>query len=289
VSHLAQKATSAIKNRPGVPRPAAVAQSVRERVQGALQQIDAAPQAAIPTAQAFRDYMKEKLSRGDDLDDLLQEARTRAREEIDKRRHVVDAAVEVVQLCQPKDRFRRLRIEVIEAARAGQIQGSEAFARVTQILETPYPFLTWVERRIGPLTIGLSLGAKAGLALGVGAAWGISGLRHGIACFSQQTSFSVGLTAGADVGLQVSVAPGRPATGLSCAVEVGLSGGSKGTAGISASFTPTFRKRMPTLRDQYLFDWEFSGLAVSAGTGEGLDLGLALTITDSRTLAGWLP
>jgi hypothetical protein len=288
VGDLVQKAKSVIQKRPDVPRPA-VAQSARERIQAALQQIDGAPQAVIPTVQAFREYVKDKLSKGEDLDDFFQAARTRAREEIDKRRHIVEAAAEIAQLCQLHGRLQRIRTEVIEAARAGQIRGPEVFARLTQILETPYPFLTWVERRIGPFTVGVSLGAKAGLALGVGASRGIAGLRHGVACFSQQAAFSLGLTAGADVGLQISVAPGRPAAGLSCAVEVGISGGSKGTAGISASFTPTFRKRLPTLRDQALFDWEYAGVAVSAAIGEGVDLGVALTITDSRVLAGPLP
>jgi hypothetical protein len=283
---LAEKARAAFDKRPDTSREA-VSQIVREKARAALQHIESSPLVVVPTVQAFKQYVKDKLSRGEDLEDLLVELRARAKEEADQRRHIVEAGAEIVQLFAVRDRVRRVREEVIQAARAGQIKGSEAWDRVTRILDRPYPFLTWVEQKIGPFTIGLSAQAKVGLAVGVGGGVGISGMRHCLACFFQQASFSIGLTAGGDVGLQLSVAPGRPEPGLSCTIEVGAGGGSKGTAGMSVAFTPI--PRQPTLRDSRLFDWKYAGMAISGGTGEGLDLSAAVGLTESRVLPGLVP
>lgn len=283
---LASKAKSAIQNVSGLLSPAA-AQAARARAQATLDRLQRSPVAATPAGHALQQYISSQLARGEGIDDLVNEIQERAHQALDKQRRLVAGLVETVNAFRGGDVVRQLRTEVMHGARSGQLRGAEVWDRVTGVLKTPFPFLTWVERRIGPFTIGVCLQAKAGLAAGVGVGEGISGLRHCLACYSRQGGVAVGAIADVDFGVQVSAAPGKPAPGWSITLEAGGGGGYSATAGVSAAFTPTLRQ--PTLRDTRIFDYTFAGVGASLGGGGGLDVGVSLNFTYSTILTGHLP
>jgi hypothetical protein len=273
---------------PNIPHllntPAAA--SARTKAQQALNRISASPIAASPIGQAFQQYLRERLARGEDMEEFLKELHEKACQEIGKRKHIVLNLVEALNLFRGGDTLHRVRNEVIQAAKSGQLTGEQAWERLSKILNTPYPFLTWMGQRVGPFNIGLSVQVKGGMGVGVGYGEGISGLRYCLACFFQQVSVCAGAVADADIGLQLSVSEGSPSGGISFSVEVGGGGGEGATVGASASFTPFPRR--PTIQDPRIFDYEFSGVSVGLGGGGGLDVSVAFGITESRILGGQL-
>jgi len=282
-SDLAGKVKAAVQKRPKiVDTPAG--EAARARVQDALGRLRKSPVAGSPIGQAFQDFLQHRLSSGQDLDDLLEEAKGAAERELARRRHVVSFLSSAANLFRTGDRLVRVRREVIQPAGTRQVSGPQAWDRMGRILSTPYPFLTWVESHVGKLTVGAALQASAGLGAGLGKAYGISGIRHGMACFFEQDSVCVGAVAGADFGGQLSVAPGTPAPGLSYTLEVALGGGYGATGSVSVALIPTPHK--PTVQEAWLFDYEFAGLAVSLGGGGGLNLSLGLGLTRSVVLQG---
>jgi hypothetical protein len=287
VNNLARTVKTALQSKPFVPlTPAAqaAAAAARDRVKETLRKIQSSPLTSTPIGQAFQQFLQDRIANGGDIEDLLDELRVRAREELEKRRHIVACLSDALNLLRNPDLQKQIEREVIEAARTGRLRGSEAWDRVSRILGTPSPFLTWLEHRIGTFTVGMCLQAKGGMAVGGGVAEGISGLRHCLACHFRQYSVAAGAIAGADFGAQLSVSPGKPASGPSFTVEVGGGGGYGATGGGSVAFTP--EPRRPTLEDPRVFDYEFAGIAVSLGGGGGLDVSLAFGVTISTILTG---
>jgi len=279
---VANKAKTAIQQRPEIANPA-IAEAARRRAQAALHKAQRLPLAASPVATAFHQYLQDRLSAGEDIADFVQEVRKRANEEIDKRRHIVSALGEAVELCRGDGKLSRLRTEVVQPARARRITGPRAWDKITEIVGTPYPFLSLIERRTGPVTIGLALQIEGGAGAGGGMTSGVSGLRHcGLFCESQQYSACVGAVADAEIALQLSVSMGRPESGISWSVETGVGGGANATMAVTASFTPSLHR--PSLREPWICDYEFSGIAVSVGGGGGLDIGVALGATISMVI-----
>ena len=157
-----------------------------------------------------------------------QDAINRAKQELAKHRRLVTVASKVAQMLQSAGGATACGQEVIVPARTGAMGAAELWNRVSGMMSTPanpFPFLSWVESNVGPLTISLGLKAQAGLALGIGGYEGISGLRHRCACFYRSGSVSAGAIEGADIGVQVSFGPGLPSSGLSYTVEVDMGGG----------------------------------------------------------------
>jgi hypothetical protein len=112
---------------------------------------------------------------------------------------------------------------------------------------------------------------------------GVSGLRHcGLFCQFQQYSACVGAVAEAEIALQLSASMGRPEAGISWSVETGIGGGVNATATATVSFTPSLHR--PSLREPWICNYEFSGIAVSVGGGGGLDIGVALGATISMVI-----
>ncbi|MPZ44054.1 MAG: hypothetical protein GEV05_11730 [Betaproteobacteria bacterium] len=282
IAGIANKAKTAIRQKPKIT-DSAVISAARSRAQAGLHKFQRLPIGASPVAVAFQHYLQDRLSNGEDIEDFVQEVKQRAEEEIDKRRHIVSALAEAMELCSSKDRLPRLRTDVLQPARARRINGTQAWDKVTEIFATPYPFLSWIERRTGPFTIGLAMQVEGGAGVGGGMTTGISGLRHcALGCYFQQYSVCVGAVAEAEIALQLSVSAGRPASGVSWGVETGAGGGVNATVSVTASFTPSLHR--PSLRESWICDYEFDGLAVSIGGGGGLDIGVALGATFSAAL-----
>jgi hypothetical protein len=286
IAVVANKAKAAIAQRSKNPS-SAVIDAARSRARDALHKTRRLPIAASPLATAFQQYLQDRLNAGEDVADFVQEVRQRAQEEIAKRQHIVSALGDAVELCRGNGRLLRLRSEVLQPVRARRIGGPQAWDKVTEIFATPYPFLSWMERRTGPITIGLALQIEGGAGAGGGMTAGISGLRHsGLCCYFQQYSACVGAVAEAEFALQLSVSMGRPASGISWGVETGVGGGANATATVTASFTPSLHR--PSVREPWICHYEFSGIAVSVGGGGGLDIGVALGATMSTILGGKL-
>ena len=285
ISGLAGKAKkTAFHTRPTFTTTEGPAQAARARAQAALQKIQSSTLAGSPVVQAFQQYLQDRLSRGEDMDEFIEELKAKAEEEVSKRRHIVSCLASALNLFRGGDKLYRVRHEVVRPARANQLSGSQAWDRLSAILGTPYPFLSWLEGYVGPFTIGAALQAAAGAGVGIGAAEGISGLRHCPASHFRQVSVGAGTIAEVDFGAQLSVSKGKPASGVSYSAEVALGGGHGASGGVTVCFNPTPRR--PTLQDQRIFDYEFTGIAVTLGGGGGLNFSVALGATHTTILGG---
>jgi hypothetical protein len=194
---------------------------------------------------------------------------------------------DTLTLLRSADRRARLRQDVLRPVRARQLGGPAAFEKITAILGTPYPFLTWVEQHAGPVTVGVALQAEAGLAVGASVMEGLSGLRYHCVCHSIGGSVCAGAVAEVDLGAQLSMSLGKPQPGHDVSVEVTVGAGYNATCGVTAAFKPI--PRVPTWQDPSAFDYEFKGAAVSLGVGAGFDIGLSVGVTNSTILIGPVP
>jgi hypothetical protein len=292
-------AAVAARVKAGIP---SVAGQAQPRVLKALARLRDSPLANSPLGSAVEAWLEQRLQDGDSLDDALASLRAEAAAKVARRANVLQALSAAAGLWRDPDKRRRLRIEVIQAAKTGRLGAAETWDRVTEIVDTSMPFLAWMERRIGaPMTVSLSNQVKAGFVAGVQYAEGISGIRHGVACFTRGVSVSLGVTDEASFGIQIGVALGLPAAGWSYAAEVGLGGGTGGALGASAAFNTALIQ--PIERDEGqvarqvaqrvgrsltapVIDYTFSGLSASVGSGGGIDLGIAWGASHSRLLAG---
>ena len=140
---LADKAKSAIKNVTGLLNPAA-AQAARARAQATLDRLQRSPVAATPAGQALQQYIASQLARGEGIDELIDELQERADQELGKHKRLVAGLLETLNAFRGRDVVRQLRTEVMHEARLGRLRGAEAWDRVIGVLNTPFPFLTWV-------------------------------------------------------------------------------------------------------------------------------------------------
>lgn len=264
--------------------PPAALQAAKARGETALRKLQQSPLRDEPVVLAMQEYIKNLLARGDDPDDFVRELREKAERDLASRQHVIRFLGDVLNLVRAKEKQVRLRADVLRAARTRQITSAQAAERLTSIFDTPYPFLAWAERRLGPLTIGVAMQAEAGLAVGVGATEGLSGLRYHCVCHSIGGSIATGAVADVDIGVQLSASSGKPAAGKDVSVEVSLGGGYSGTFSVTAAFKPTLRQ--PTWDDNRLVDYEFKGASVSLGVGGGFDIGVSVGVTQSTMLFG---
>jgi hypothetical protein len=265
------------------PSPA-VLQDARLRGEAVLRTFQQSPLKDEPVVRAMQDYIKDLLTRGDDPEALVRELKEKAERELASRQHVVRFLGDAVNFVRAKDKQLRLRTDVLRPARTRQLTSAEASERLTSVFKTPFPFLVWAERYLGPMTIGVALQAEGGLAVGVGAVEGLSGLRHHCLCHSMGGSIATGAVAEVDLGVQISASSGKPTAGRDVSVEVSVGGGYSGTLGVTAAFKPTLRR--PTLEDNRLVEYEFKGIAVSLGVGGGFDIGVSVGVTQSTMLFG---
>lgn len=264
--------------------PSGALQAAKARGDAVLSKLQSSPLSAQPVVQAIQEYIKELLARGQDPDELLKKLKDKAEQELASRQHVIRFLSDALNLVRAKDTQMKLLAQVLRPARTRQISSAEASARLTDVLMTPWPFLSWAEQRVGSLTIGVALQAEGGLAVGVGATEGLSGLRYSCLCHSIGGSVCTGAVAELDLGAQLSASLGPPEAGTDVSVEVTVGGGYNATVGVTAAFTPI--PRTPTFQEPDPFTYEFKGLAVSLGVGTGFDIGLAVGVTRSSFLLG---
>ncbi len=282
----AQQTFQQIKH--GIPNPAA-SQASRQRAQTFLNNIKKTPFSSSPAGRAFERYIQRQLANGQGLDDFEDQLKARGKQELNRQRHRIAVLSQLIGVVRAGNSPMRLRKEVIEPAKKRQLNGKETWERVSSIVKVPgpFPFLTWVESKVGPMTVGIGMKIQAGLA--VGGSWydGVSGLRHCMACTSVQGSIGVGAIAGADMAIQISLAPGLPTDGWSFTFEVDIGGGAGATGEVAISFKPTIHDPDASSTDVdkgQLFDYAFDSVALSVGGGGGLDLSIAAGLTNTTVL-----
>jgi hypothetical protein len=287
ISNLAHTVVSDVQQLKPTTLNAAALQAARLRAQASLARIKNSPLGRSPILPCYEEYIQLQLSRGGDPDEWIKQLAARAKQEAAKRRHITSFLSNALKLFSGPDKQRCIRTDLLQPARTGRLtsqQASDLLDKISGRDKDPYPFLSWCERYLGPLTIGLAVNAEGGAGLGCEGAEGISGLRHHCLCHFRSLSAGVGAYAEADLSLQLSASQGLPMAGLTFDVGLAFSAASGVSGEIAVSFKPTPHR--PTLRELWFINYSFDGLAVSIGTGAGFEASATFGGTMSNMLLG---
>ncbi|HTR76998.1 MAG TPA: hypothetical protein VMH39_02770 [Gemmatimonadaceae bacterium] len=261
-------------------------QTAEARAQSTLNRIKGSPIGHSPIVPVYEQYLALQHSRGADPDEWIADLDANAKDAIDKRRNVVAFLSNALNLFKGPDKLQSIRTDLLRPAAAGQLTSQQASDRLDIISGRPagFPFLTWVESNLGPLTIGLSVQAEFDALFGFGVGQGISGLRHHCLCMFRNVDVGVGPSIELEGSVQLAASLGLPAGGVDFDVGGSISVACGASGKVSVSFEPSPHR--PTLAEPYFMNYTFRGIAIALGAGEGVTGSAAFGATISNILVG---
>jgi hypothetical protein len=305
--HPANKAMPSIKP---VKLPAAVVpglQKVQQRAHSAWNSRKKSDLLArFPLDHQFKSFLDALMGAGLDAEAHTEKIIARAQEELDKRRHMVSALSEVLEVFRAPDKRMRFHREVMMPARTRKGSGTDIWAAVDAIMASKatkgplFSLLRFAEEKLGPVTISLGPQGEVGAILGVEAACGVSGLRHHRVAYFESQSVGVGTYGNLTGSFAVGCALGKPNTGNSVSIGAAISGAYGAAAEVSVSLKPVgiHAPKLPAKKpgisidpeqgssitfETELIDYEFDGLGVSFGVGTP-EIGITTGVTFTRQL-----
>jgi hypothetical protein len=279
-----------------VPPPvAAAAQAVKHRASSALDKLRGA--RAVGTNPLFQEYLEALCDEGPTGDELRSQLIAHGREELNRRQALIQPVSEFLKPFWTPQARMKLAQDVLRPAQMRQRSSQEILDKLSNLFDqvTTSQLMTWLESRLGPLTIGIGGGAEAGVGAGMEGGMGIAFRRHHGVAVTHSFSLALGAYAKAAASVQASVAPGNPQTGEGVTVDVSFSYASGQSLEVVLALAPTLHKPTGLLRIDkgkdtlwhgILVDYSFAGLALSVGVGTGVSGAAGVTHTTSFLLPG---